>query len=179
LRELGILLILAHSPQAKGRIERLFGTWQGRLPQELRVHGLATYEAANTYLQHVFLPWHNRPLSAPAAQVGSAMVPCPRPDLDRIFALQHTRTVAVDNTVQFGRSIFQLHRSPLRVSFAKCQVTVYAHLDGPISIGLGPHMLGHYDAHGLLLPSHGGSPSTIQLRNRTDHLSQKADSFTC
>jgi hypothetical protein len=142
LRELGIQLILTHSPQAKGRIERLCGTWQGRLPQELRLHGLITYTDANSYLHHHFLPLHNRHLPVPAAQAGSTFLPCPRPDLERVFALQHTRTVAPDNTVQFGRAVFQLHRALWRVSFAKCRVTVYEHLDGTISIGLGPHTLG-------------------------------------
>jgi hypothetical protein len=77
LQTLGIQLILAPSPQAKGRIGRLFGTWQGRLAPELRVPGLTTYEAANTDLQRVFLPWHNRPLTLPAAQVGSTRAPSP------------------------------------------------------------------------------------------------------
>jgi transposase len=169
LQELGIQLILAHSPQAKGRIERLFGTWQGRLPQELRLQGRPTYQAANAYLQQHFLPWHNRALIVPAEQVGSAFVPCPRPDLERIFALQHARTVAADNTVQFNRITFQLPRSPLRVSFAKCRVTVYEHLDETISIGFGPHTLGQYDGSGQLLAHD----------DRTDHVLQKADTLTC
>jgi transposase len=179
LQELGIQLILAHSPQAKGRIERLFGTWQGRLPQELRVHGTTTYAAANTYLEQAFLPWHNRHLTVEATQPGTAFVPCPRPDLDRGFALQHTRTVAADNTVPLDRRVFQLHRSPLRVSFAKCRVTVYEHLDGTLSIGLGPHTLGRYNARGQLLPPQQGPRSARKRTNRTDHVPQKADSFTC
>jgi transposase len=179
LQELGIQLILAHSPQAKGRIERLFGTWQGRLPQELRLHGLTSYDAANAYLQQAFRPWHNRHLTVEAVHPGTAFVPCPRSDLDRIFALQHTRTVAADNTVQLDRVVFQLHRSPLRVSFAKCRVTVYEHLDGTISIGLGPHTLGHDKGTGEALHRNGGGPLPPHSPNRTDHLSQTADSFTC
>jgi transposase/broad specificity phosphatase PhoE len=148
LRELGIQLILANSPEARGRIERLFGTWQGRLPQELRRHGIRGYAAANRFLRRAWLPYHRRHWTVPATQPGTAFVPCARRDLDRVFALQHERTVAHDNTLQYGRRTFQLVPSRLRVSFAKCRVTVYEHLDGHVSIGYGPHTLGRYTTEG-------------------------------
>lgn len=148
LKELGIQLILAHSPEARGRMERLFGTWQGRLPQEFRLRGIRTVPEANRFLQRGWVPKHNRTWTVPAAQPGTAFVPCPRRDLDRVFSLQHERVVAADNTVQFGRVIFQLARAPWRVSFAKCRVTVYQHLDGKIEIGYGPHPLGWYEPDG-------------------------------
>lgn len=156
LRELGIHLICANSPEARGRMERLFGTWQGRLPQELRLAGIQSYEEANRYLTERFLPWHNRHLTVPAEQAGSAFVPCARRDLDRVFALQHERTVANDNTVQSGRVVFQLPPSRLRVSFARCRVIVYEHLDGTVSIGYGPHLLGRFASAGTPLPAHAG-----------------------
>lgn len=154
LRELGIQLICAHSPEARGRMERLFGTWQGRLPQELAVRGIRDSQAANRFLRQTWLAYHRRHWGIPAAQAGTAFVPCPRRDLDRVFALQHERTVANDNTVQYGRVTVQLAPSPLRVSFAKCRVTVYEHLDGTLSIGYGPHTLGRYDLHGQALNGH-------------------------
>lgn len=154
LHELGIQLIPAHSPQARGRMERLFGTWQGRLPQELALRGLHDYAPANRFLRQVWLPYHRRHWLVPAAQHGSAFVPCHRADLDRVFALQQERVVAHDNTVQYGRVTFQLVASPLRCSFAKCRVTVYEHLDGTLSVGYGPHTLGRYDLEGHALNGH-------------------------
>lgn len=148
LKELGMELIPAHSPEARGRMERLFGTWQGRLPQELRLAGIHTKEEANRYLKRCWIPKHNRTWTSPAASLGTAFVPCKRTDLDRIFSLQYERVVAADNTVQFGNLIFQLERSPFRISFAKCRVKVYEHLDGRIEIGYGPHTLGWYRSDG-------------------------------
>ncbi|MFQ6001876.1 MAG: ISNCY family transposase, partial [Anaerolineae bacterium] len=151
LGELGIQLIPALSPQARGRMERLFGTWQGRLPQELRVRGIGDYEAANRFLKRTWVPYHNRTWTVPADQSGSAFVPCHRPDLERIFAIQQERTVALDNTVQYGRLVLHIEPNHLRVNFARCRVMVYEHLDGTISIGYGPHTLGRYSAMGAKL----------------------------
>lgn len=148
LTELGIQLIPANSPEARGRMERFFGTWQGRLPQELRLRGIRVVAEANRFLRQVWVPKHNRTWTVSAAQPGTAFVPCTRRDLDRVFSLQHERVVAGDNTVQFGKTCFQLERAPWRVSFAKCRVTVYQHLDGTIEIGYGPHTLGCYRADG-------------------------------
>ena len=170
LKELGSSLIPANSPQARGRMERLFGTWQGRLPQELALRGIREYEAANRFLRQHWLSYHRRHWVVPAAQRGSAFVPCQRADLDRVFALQQERTVANDNTIQYGRVTFQLAASPLRCSFAKCRVTVYEHLEGTLSIGYGPHTLGRYDLEGHALNGNGrAAVETLNHHNRTDH----------
>lgn len=171
LRELGIQLIPANSPQARGRMERLFGTWQGRLPQELALRGIRDYAAANRFLRSHWLADHRRHWVVPAAQTGTAFVPCHRTDLDRVFALQQERTVAHDNTVQYGRRTFQIAASPLRCSFAKCRVLVYEHLDGTLSIGYGPHRLGHYDLQGQVLNGNGRAVENLNHNhdNRTDH----------
>ena len=155
LQALGSQLIPAHSPQARGRMERLFGTWQGRLPQELARRGIRDYAGANRFLRQHWLAYHRRHGGVPATQRGTAFVPCHRPDLDRIFAVQYERTVANDNTVQYARLTLQLAPSALRCSFAKCRVIVYEHLDGTLSIGYGPHTLGHYDSHGHALNGNG------------------------
>ncbi|MEK7836868.1 MAG: hypothetical protein AAB328_02680, partial [candidate division NC10 bacterium] len=171
LKELGSSLIPANSPQARGRMERLFGTWQGRLPQELALRGIREYEAANRFLRQHWLSYHRRHWVVPAAQRGSAFVPCQRADLDRVFALQQERTVANDNTIQYGRVTFQLAASPLRCSFAKCRVTVYEHLEGRLSIGYGPHTLGRYDLEGHALNGNGRAVENLNHNhhNRTDH----------
>lgn len=151
LQELGTQLIPANSPEARGRMERFFGTWQGRLPQEFRLRGIHTWEEANRFLRRVWLPKHNRTWTVKPEQTGTAFVPCKRTDLDRTFSVQHQRSVAGDNTVQFNHVLFQLEPSPLRVSFAKCRVTLYEHLDGRIEIGYGLHCLGWYQSDGTPL----------------------------
>ncbi len=151
LGQLGIELIPAHSPQARGRMERLWETWQGRLPQELRLAGIRTVEAANVFLTSTWVPVHNRTWTVPAQGDGTAFVPYTGGQLERICAVQHERVVGNDNCVAFGRQRLQIPQAAWRYSFAKCRVKVYEHLDGTLSIGHGPHTLGHYDAQGRLL----------------------------
>ena len=151
LGQLGIELLPAHSPQARGRMERLWETWQGRLPQELRLAGITTMEAANAFLQHTWILFHNRTWTVAPASEGTAFVPYQGDQLDRIFAAQHERTVANDNCIEFQNRRFQIPPAPWRYTFAKCRVKVYEHLDGTLSIGYGPHTLAHYDPEARLL----------------------------
>ncbi len=149
LKELHIESIFAFSPQARGRSERLFGTWQGRLPQELRLRGVRDRETANAFLRKTFVPWHNRHLATRAEQPGSAFTPLlDRTLLDRVFCLEHTRVVDNDNTVRFDKRVLQLAPSSFRFSFARCRVTVREHLDGTISLWHGPRRIGRYDSAG-------------------------------
>jgi transposase len=157
LGQLGIELLPAHSPQARGRMERLWETWQGRLPQELRLAGITTVEAANVFLEHTWVPFHNRTWIVTPAGEGTAFVPYTGDQLDRIFALQHERTVGNDNCIEFQNRRWQIPPANWRYTFAKCRVKVYEHLDGTLSIGYGPHILGHYTSDGRLLVS----PSTM------------------
>jgi transposase len=108
MRELGVRMIPAYSPQARGRSERSFSTWQGRLPQELRLHGIRTVEAANAFLREHYIGEFNRRFQVEAAQAGSAFVPCRAKDLQRIFSLQFERTVNRDNTVSFQNLTLQI-----------------------------------------------------------------------
>lgn len=151
LQQLGIELIAAHSPQARGRKERLYGTLQGRWPQELRVAGITTPEAANTWLLTQGIPSFNRRFMVTAAQTGSAFLPAPA-SLEHILSLQEERVVSNANTVQFGRRHLQIGATPLRCHFVRCRVTVHVHLDGTLSITHGPHVIGRYDADGHPLP---------------------------
>lgn len=151
LRELGIRLIPAYSPQARGRSERFFGTWQGRLPQELRLRNIDTLEAANRFLK-TYLREFNRKFAVPAADPeANAFVPCHRTDLDRVFSIQTERTVNRDNTVKYKNLILQIDRQTWRSSMERCRVMIYQHLDGTITIGYGPQVLGRYSSDGLPL----------------------------
>ena len=154
LRELGVQMIPAYSPQARGRSERSFGTWQGRLPQELRLHGITTVEAANRFLREDYIAEFNRRFQVAPAQRGSAFVRCPRSkDLDLIFALQFERTVNRDNTVSFQNLQLQIEPVQWRGTLAGCNVTVHQHLDGTISLTHGPHRLGRYSPQGVAMTS--------------------------
>ena len=151
LKELGIQLIPAYSPQARGRSERGFGTWQGRLPQELRLRGIVTLEEANRFLREAYIAEFNQRFSVAATEPGTAFVPLRRKDLDLVFSLQHERVVGRDNTVSFANRVWQLERSKLRATLAGCRVTIHEHLDQTISITFGPHLVGRFNAEAVPL----------------------------
>jgi hypothetical protein len=149
LRELSIQLIPAYSPQARGRSERGFRTWQGRLPQELRLRGIKTPEEANSFLQREYIGEFNQKFTVTAADAGeTAFVPCNRLDLDCVFSIQSERTVNRDNTVKFKNMTLQIDKQDWRRSMEGCRVTVYQHFDATITIGFGPQQLGKYSADG-------------------------------
>jgi len=151
LRELGIRMIPAYSPQARGRSERSFGTWQGRLPQELRLRGITTPEEANRFLREEYIAEFNQRFRVPAAQPGSAFLLWRGQDLERIFSVQQERVVNRDNTVQIGNRILQIQKTPWRDTLAGCRVLVYEHLDRTLSVGYGPHVVGRFNAEGTSL----------------------------
>jgi Homeodomain-like domain len=151
LRELGVQMIPAYSPQARGRSERNFGTWQGRLPQELRLRGMGSLEAANRFLREHYMAEFNTRFQVPAAQRGSAFVRRSSRDLDLVFALQFERTVNRDNTVSIQNLRLQIEPVRWRATLAGCSVTVHQHLDGTFTMTHGPQRLGHYSAEGVSL----------------------------
>ena len=160
LRELGIQMIPAYSPQARGRSERGFSTWQGRLPPELRTRKIKTLEEANRFLRQQYVQEFNHRFSKAASERGTAFVPLRRKDLDLVFSLQHERIVARDNTVSFANKIWQLERSKLRATLCGCRVTIHQHLDETISITLGPHLVGRYNSAALPL---GPKTKTVEM----------------
>ena len=91
MKELGVQMIAAYSPQARGRSERNFGTWQGRLPQELRVRAITTVEQANQFLREQYIAEFNSRFAMPAAQKGTAFVPTRRKDLAFAASTKTTR----------------------------------------------------------------------------------------
>src|SRR6202007_567041 len=151
LQELGIQMIPAYSPQARGRGERSFGTWQGRLPQELRLRGIGSLASANEFLRESYMEEFNQRFAVPAAEAGHAFLPVRGKNLDLIFSVQHERTVSQDNTVQIGPRLLQIEKTRWRATLAGCRVMVYEHLDGSWSIGYGPHIGGRYSREGLPL----------------------------
>ena len=148
MQELGIQTIAAYSPEARGRSERNFGTWQNRLPQELRLAGITGVEAANRFLRERYIAEFNEKFSVAAQERGTAFRPCSRKDLDFIFSVQTERVVDKDNTVAIGEHWWQIEKSRWRYSLAKQTVTIHQHLNATVSIRFGPHVVSRYDASG-------------------------------
>jgi transposase len=142
LKELGVQMIPAYSPQARGRSERSFGTWQARLPQELRLAGIATTDQANRFLRERYIAEFNQKFTVKAAERGTAFRRCARTDLDWIFSIQTERCVAKDNTVAIRDQWWQLDKPRWRHTLAGQTVTIHQHLDGTVSIRYGPHVVG-------------------------------------
>ncbi len=156
LEELGVTLILAHSPQAKGRIERLWQTFQDRLVVELRLQGARTLEEAQRVLA-TFLPRFNARFGVPARVAGMAYRPLPAGlDLDGVLCFTYQRTVASDNTVSLGERSLQLAATAARASYAKARVEVQERLDGSIVVR----------HHGVTLATTEAPLSPVTLRAR-------------
>jgi hypothetical protein len=142
LRELGIALIRAHSPQAKGRVERSFGTAQDRWVKELRLAGATTVDEANAVLARL-LPAHNRRFAKAARQAGDAHRPLgPGHDLAAILSLQEERVVANDYTIRFRNRFYQLLK-PVYPGERGGEVVVERRLDGSMAV----RFRGHYLAY--------------------------------
>jgi len=122
LDELDINIITANSPQAKGRIERLFGLFQDRLVKEMRLAGIRSYQEANRFLIKNFLPWYNKRF---AQKVESSYLPLPKDkDLDTIFSKRYERIVKADNTIEVMGEIIQIPPDDTRFSYRKAKVDV-------------------------------------------------------
>jgi transposase len=153
LRALGIRHIPARSPQARGRSERAFETIQGRLPQELRLHGITGYAQANRYLQEVFVPDFNRRFTVAPAQPQSAFTPVVGIDLELLLSAKHQRVVRNDNTVTFKNIILQLPTTRERMHFVRCPVWVHQFPNATLGVSYQERLLARYDADGGPLPS--------------------------
>lgn len=150
LAQLGITHIPSYSPQGRGRMERAFGTLQGRLPQELRLAGITTVAAANRYLKERFIPDYNAKFAVPQAQPGSAFVPYVGPPLADILCVQEARQVGRDNCVNWrGRSL-QIPPQSHRQHYVKATVRVHEYPGGSLAIFDGPRCLQRYDNQGRI-----------------------------
>lgn len=142
LQALGIHQIVAESPQAKGRIERLWNTLQDRLVVELALAGITTPSAGDRFLATTFLPAFNAQFGVPPALAAAAYRPVPRGvDLDRICAFHYARQVALDNTVRVEEVVLQLGPGPQRRSYARAQADVVHCLDGSWRVYVGDRLV--------------------------------------
>ena len=166
MEELLIEVIFAQSPQAKGRIERLWGTFQDRLVSELRRAGAKTLEEANVVLW-AFLPRFNAHFARPPAQVESAYRAVPDGlDLERLFCFKYLRTVANDNTVTLEERRIVIPAGSERVSYARARVEIHERLDGSLAVYHGDRQIAFVPA----ISRPGDSPDLrVKRRHRTGH----------
>jgi len=148
MKELGVHMIAAYSPQARGPSERSFGTWQGRLPQELRLAGITTVEGTNAFQRDRYIAAFNDKFRVPAAEKGTAFRRTGRADLNWIFSVQTERVVEKDNTVAIRDRMWQIDKTRFRNTWAGSTVTIHDHLDETISIRYGFQAVGRYSRTG-------------------------------
>ena len=145
LEELGVNLILAGSPQAKGRIERLWGTFQDRLVSELRLAGAKTKAQAQAVLER-YLPQHNRKFAKPAAQSQPAWRKASSDQIERALCFKQPRTVAKDNTVSFEGTVFQIPKHSPHRSYANKRIEVHVLLDGAVEFFYQKEKIAHFNS---------------------------------
>ena len=148
MRQLGIEMIPAYSPEARGRSERAFGTLQARLPKELADAGIIDVASANRFLKRRFLPAYNREFMVDAAETGSAFVPWIGTGLRDILCLQEERVVRPDNCVAYDNKLLQIPADRHRCHYVKAKVRVHEYPDHRLAIFHGPRRLAQYDANG-------------------------------
>jgi len=151
MHHLGIEMIVAYSPQARGRSERMFRTHQERLPKELAAMGITDIEAANRYLVDIYLPRFNAEFMHPAKEQGSTFVPWAGGSLSDILCEQFERKVGNDNCVHFEGLVLQIPADQHRCHYVKATVRVHRYTNGHLAIFHGPRKLASYDALGTIL----------------------------
>jgi hypothetical protein len=150
LKQLGIVHIAAYSPEARGRSERMFGTFQGRLVNELKLAGITDMEAANQYLQDVYLPRHNAQFTVKPEMEASAYTAVAGFDVENVLCIQEGRVVGADNCVHYKTMKLQIPPSPLRHHYVKTHVRVHQYSDRSMAIFHGPRLVGQYHPNGTL-----------------------------
>jgi hypothetical protein len=152
MKHLGIQMIAAYSPEARGRSERAFLTHQDRLPKELAFHGITDMDAANRYLAKEYKPGFNAEFMQPAPEEGSAFVSyVGGENLDDILCLQEERVVNADNCISFEGMKLQIPPNRYRCHYVRVRVMVHCYQDGSLAIFHGPRKLADYDKHGELI----------------------------
>lgn len=151
MKHLGIEMIPAYSPEARGRCERMFATHQERLPRELVAEGIVTMGQANRYLTEHYMPAFNRAFSVEPTVTGSAFVPFLGAGLEDILCEHHQRVVGRDNCVQFDGMTLQIPAGPCRVHYRKAKVSVHRYADGTLAIFHGPRKVASHAADGKLM----------------------------
>jgi transposase len=148
MHRLGIEMIAAYSPEARGRSERAFRTHQDRLPKELAAAGITDMAAANRYLAKTYRKAFNGEFAQPAPEAGSAFVPYIGLPLDEILCETFERVVGNDNCVHFERLVLQIPADAHRCHYVRAKVKVRRHIDGMLSVAHGPRVLARFDAKG-------------------------------
>lgn len=150
MNHLGIQMIAAYSPEARGRSERAFQTHQQRLVKELALHRITDMDAANRYLAQVYLPAYNAEFMQPAREEGSVFVLWTDDNLDDILCEQHERTVSADNCVSFEGMTLQIPANRYRCHYVRVRVRIHRYIDGSLAIFHGPRKLADYDRQGKI-----------------------------
>jgi len=148
LSQLGITHIASYSPQGRGRMERVFGTLQKRLPQELRLARIKTVATANRYLKDRFVPDYNARFAVPAAEPGSAFVRYVGRPIEDVLCVQEDRVVGADNCVSWHRRSLQIPPQRHRQHYVRARVRVHEYPDGHLAIFDGPRCLARFDPKG-------------------------------
>jgi hypothetical protein len=149
LRQLNIEHIPSYSPQARGRMERVWDTLQKRLPPLLRMNAITTIEAANRWLTEVYRQDHNARFAVAAAEEGSAFIPFVG-DLDNILCVEQERVAGLDNTVRYDGRVLQIPQSRHRHHFARSTIRVLEYWDGAIALFHGPRQIARFHRDGTL-----------------------------
>jgi len=150
MKHLGIQMIAAYSPEARGRSERAFLTHQDRLPKELALEGITDMGAANRYLAQEYKPSFNVEFMQPPSEEGSAFVPWIGVNLDDILCQQEERTVTADNCVSVDGYKLQIPPNKYRCHYVRVRVMLHRYRDGSLAIFHGPRKLADYDRLGKL-----------------------------
>ena len=148
LSQLGITHIPSYSPQGRGRMERVFGTLQKRLPQELRLAKIRTIAGANRYLKERFIADYNARFAVPAAEPGSAFMPYVGRPIEDVLCVQEDRVVGADNCVSYNRRSLQIPRQRHRQHYVRATVRVHEYPDRSLAIFDGPRCLVRFDPKG-------------------------------
>jgi hypothetical protein len=150
MKRLGIEMIPAYSPEARGRSERAFATHRARLPKELALAGLTDLAAAHRYLEEVYRPAFNREFAHQPQDEDSACVPFLGGNLDELLCEQYERTVGRDNCVRFEDLVLQIPADRHRCHYVKAKVRVHRYADGGLAVFHGPRRVADYNAQGQL-----------------------------
>lgn len=150
MHQLGIEMIAAYSPEARGRSERAFSTHQGRLGKELALFGITDMNEANRYLDEHYRPAFNREFMVPVTESSSGFVPLLGAQIDDILCEHYERTVGRDNCVSFEKLTLQIPQDPHRCNYIKVKIRVHRYPDRSLAIFHGPRRLASYHPDGQI-----------------------------
>lgn len=150
MQQLGVVMIPAYSPEARGRSERMFRTHQDRLTKELAAQHITTMEEANRYIKKVYLPAYNKEFKQQPLEKGSAFIPWVGPPIEDVLCEHHERTVNPDNCISCDGITLQIPPDKYRCHYVRAKVNVHRYMDGSMAIFHGPRKLADYDEYGRL-----------------------------